>query len=485
MSATRVLVRKEFRALGGLWFAGVAAMIAAQLSLRGPGDFGVLFYVGGALALGAASMGHEYRFGTLAQLLTQPMPRVKTLAIKFGVLAALLLALAGLAAIIVFSGFRREGADRDALTALLVLPPLYGLLVAPWLTLKTRSTLAGMLFSGSLAGLLFVSGDRIAAARFESPQAIDAFTLTVMWTGSWILFAWAAFALWRAFATLEVLDGARSDMALPTAFRVAGDTAPLRRHPFLRLAQKELRLQQLTFVGSIPYVVFYVAVLARGSSLGHFEDAIVAGTAIHGMVVVALVGALSCAEERALGTLDWQLLLPISARAQFVVKVAVATALALLLAIGLPAILTYTLAGPAAWPIGRLGQVAFPLLLLLAGSMYLSTVSSSAIIAFFACVPAFMMSNWFLQNVAGRIGVLTFAAFHRVPAGRFERALHPVGDGVTVIVWGIFALLILVFAFKNHRESDRSLSRAAAQLLGLAALATATCAAFAVAGTLF
>jgi hypothetical protein len=483
MSATRVLVRKEFRALGGLWFTGVAAMIAAQLSLRGPGDFGVLFYVVGALSLGAASMGHECRFGTLAQLLTQPIPRVKTLAIKSGVLAVLLLALAGAAAVLVFSGIHREGTDRDALTALFVLPPLYGLLVAPWLTLKTRSTLAGMLFSGSLAGLLFISGDRIAAARFESPQAIDVFRLTLMWTGSGILFAWAAFALWRSFATLEVLDGVRSDVAFPAAFRTAGDS-PSRRHPFLRLAQKELRLQQLTFVASVPYVVFYVAVLAWGNSPGRFEDAIVAGTAIHGMVVVALVGALSCAEERAMGTHDWQLLLPISARAQFVVKVAVATALALPLAIGVPAILTFTLPGPAAWPVGRLAQAVFPLLLLLAGSMYLSSVSTSALIAFFACIPAFMVSNWFVESVAGRIAVVTFKAFHGVPAGQFARALHPAGEGVSVIVWGIFALLVLVFAFQNHRESDRSLRRATLQLLGLAALATVTCAAFAVAGKL-
>jgi hypothetical protein len=483
MSATGVLARKEFRALGGLWFAGVAAIIAAQLSLREAGDFGVLFYVVGALSLGAASMGHEYRFGTLAQLLTQPMPRAKTLTIKFGVLATLLVALAGTAAIVVFSGFHREGADRDVLTALLVLPPLYGLLVAPWLTLKTRSTLAGMLFSGSLGGLLFISGDRIGTARLASPQAIDAFRLTVMWTGSWILFAWAAFALWRSFATLEVLDGVRSDVALPVAFRLTADAAPSRRHPYLRLAQKELRLQQMTLVGSLLYPLLYVAIWTRDVSPQHLEDALVGATAIHGMVVAALVGALSCAEERALGTLESQLLQPISARAQFVVKFAVAMALVLVLALGLPALLSHTL-GPAAWPLGRPDRLVFPLVLLLAGSMYLSSVSSSALIAFFACIPAFMMSNWFLQNVAGRIAVTTFAAFHRVPAGEFARVLHPADDGVSVIVWGIFALLVLVFAFENHRESDRSLRRAAAQLLGLAALATVTCAAFAVAGKL-
>jgi hypothetical protein len=482
MSATRALVRKELRALAGLWLAIAAGMAAGQVLPRDARDFEVMFYIFGTLALGAASMGHEYRCGTLAQLLVQPIARMKILAVKSGVLAASLLALAGVAGAVVFSAFHWDGVERDFWIALFVLTPLYGLLVAPWLTLKTHSTLAGTLFSGSLAGLLFISGDRIGAAQFESPQAIDAFRLMVMWTGSWILFAWAAFALWRAFATLEVLDGVRSDVALPAAFRLTAGAAPSRRHPLLRLAQKELRLQQLTFVGSLLYVILYVWLWTRGGSLSRFEDAIAVATAIHGIVVAALIGALSCAEERALGTLEWQLLQPISARAQFAVKIVITTTLALLLAIGLPAILTYALAGPAAWPTARSAEVAFPLVLVLAGSMYLSSVANSALIAFFSCVPAFLVASWFVHGVAGRIAVSTFALSHRVPAGQFARALHPADSGLGALVWGVFALLVLLFAFENHRDADRSLGRAGAQLVGLAALVTATYAAFAAAG---
>ena len=69
MSATALLVRKEMRALGGLWLAIVAGILAGELPRHDLRGNEVVFYAFGALALGAASMGHEYRYGTMAQLL--------------------------------------------------------------------------------------------------------------------------------------------------------------------------------------------------------------------------------------------------------------------------------------------------------------------------------------------------------------------------------------------------------------------------------
>lgn len=97
---------------------------------------------------------------------------------------------------------------------------------------------------------------------------------------------------------------------------------------------------------------------------------------------------------------------------------------------------------------------------------------------------AFMVSFWFLLNVAARIGDWTFALLHRRPAGMFERALRPADSGPEILVGTIVVAMLLSFAFENHRDSDRSLRRAAGQLLGLAALVTVTFAAFAAAGRL-
>ena len=52
-----------------------------------------------------------------------------------------------------------------------------------------------------------------------------------------------------------------------------------------------------------------------------------------------LIGSLASAEERQLGTLEWQTLLPSPAWQQWAVKVGVTFGLALLLGVGLPALL--------------------------------------------------------------------------------------------------------------------------------------------------
>jgi hypothetical protein len=482
MSAAAVLARKEIRAQSALWLGIVAAILAGGLASHDARDLEVMFYVIGALALGAASMGHEYRYGTLSHLLVQPIRRTTILMVKFGVLAGLLLALAAVGAALVFPQPRWAGSARDAFVALAFLPLLYGLVVAPWLTLKTHSTLAGTLFSGSLASLIFITGDRIGAARFESPAEIDAFRMTVLWIGSWLLVAGAAVALWRSFHGLEAADGVHSHIAIPAALRSAPAVASRRRHAFVRLVGKELRLQPLAFVASLFYCGLYLTLWARRASLPRVEDSIAVATGIHAMVVGALVGALSCAEERALGTLEWQLLQPISARAQFAVKVAVTASLTLLLALGLPAILWRALGGPHPWQSDNTGHAALLLVLLLSGSMYLSTVAGNALTAFFACVPAFMVGFWFQQNVAGRIAFPVFALFHGLPQGPIAPGLHRVPAGLAALVWGVFVLLVLAFAFENHRDADRSLRRAGVQLLELAALLAVTVAGFAAAG---
>jgi ABC-type transport system involved in multi-copper enzyme maturation permease subunit len=482
MNAAAVLLRKEVRAQAVPWLAITAAILAGELPGHDVRGSGMLVYVFGALALGAASIGHEYRHGTMSQLLTLPVHRATVLAVKIGVLTALLLVVAALGYVVLVPHLRWNAADREAVVALFVLPPLYGLFVAPWLALKTRSTLAGTLFSGSLAALLVIAGDRIGAVRFASDREIDAFKMTVLWTGSSLLFVCAAVALWRSFQGLDVIEGVRADIALPAALRAARAPTPVRRNPFLLLAAKELRLQQLTFVASLLYCVLYAVLWARRASLPPFGEAIAVATTIHAIIVAALAGALSCAEERALGTLQWQLLQPMSARMQFAVKVAMTAALTFALALGLPALLSLFTGAFLHASIGPPGHAALMLLLLLSGSIYLSSVAGSALIAFFACVPAFMVVFWFMTNVVVRVAVVVFGLFHRLPRGQIAPGLHAVPGGLARLVWGVFVLLVLAFAFENHRDADRSPRRAVGQLLGLAALLVVTAAGFAAAG---
>src|SRR4051812_17594603 len=96
MTAAAILARKEARALLPVWLTTLAAMLLGELPGRHDlGDLAIVAYIAGGAALGAMSVGHEDLHRTWPQLLAQPISRVRLLAVKFGVLGALL---AGLAA---------------------------------------------------------------------------------------------------------------------------------------------------------------------------------------------------------------------------------------------------------------------------------------------------------------------------------------------------------------------------------------------------
>ena len=62
-------------------------------------------------------------------------------------------------------------------------------------------------------------------------------------------------------------------------------------------------------------------------------------TGLYGGIVTVLIGSLASAEERDFGTLESQLLLPIASSTQWAVKVGVTLGLALLFAVGVPALI--------------------------------------------------------------------------------------------------------------------------------------------------
>jgi hypothetical protein len=487
VNPTLVLVRKELRALAALWVVIVVAMVAALSPFRfGVREFGGLFYVIGALALGANVIGHELRHGTLAPLLMQPVARSRILAAKMTVLAGLLISVAAVAALSVFSRFDWYPTDRAFLIALFVLPVAYGFLVAPWLTLLTRNPLAGTLFSGALAALLLLGGNWLGTAFSDAPLDIDAVKLRVLWSGSALLCLCGAIGLSRSFLHVQVIDGAGAEIAFPSVFGSARDTSLRRTHPVLLLVAKELRLQQLSFVAPAIYVVVCLSLKTRGMSTPALTEALAITSIVHAIIVTALAGALSCAEERALGTLQWQTLQPMAARAQFAVKAAVAIALSFILAFGVPALLL---------PLLGVQQRILPgdptigmVLLVVSGSMFVSSVSSSALVAFFSSIPAFIAAYWFVVAVVSPVTWTVYLRFFvRFHPERLTRAgaWIPRIYGWEVLAFDCaFTLVVLGFAFQNQRTVDSSPGRTARQVLVMAAAVTLASALTAAAGRL-
>ena len=452
-------VVKEFRALFPLWIASIVAIalyaLTGNRTIQGLAVFG---YVFGSLALGAHVIGYEHSHRTLGVLLSQPIDRRRLLLAKFAVLTPLLLTMGVAARYLIVREFR-PGPDLHIVS----LGMLGGLFVAPWLTMLSRNQLAGVMLTGMAGGSSLVA-TTLLAAKMSGRNLDQAEQLGVeIWLPMMYAFAaLSAILAWRTFMRLEAIDGAGTQIHLPRWFRAAERARG--GHPVWLLIKKELRLQQLTFVMAGLFVAGWAVLTIRAylaadgllRSGGSIVDVL---TAIYLAAMALLVGSLASAEERQCGMLESQQLLPMRARAQWVIKAGVAVALALLLAIGLPAVLAYA-GGPAQWLRGVLphpGISALLIVVLTACSLYVSSLSTSGVRALAVAFPFVVAAFTLVQFIE--------AAMSR----RFFNSTPYVDLAVTVAAVA-FTALLLSFAGANHRRSERSVRRVLWQVSWAAAI---------------
>lgn len=433
MIPVRVLLRlavKELRALFPPWAACVVVfgcLIAARSgTAASPGGvhaLGMLTYGAAAVALGALSIGHEYSHGTLALMLSQPVGRIRLYVTKACTLALMLVALAVIAWGTVLSE-QPFTVDRDGKAAL-ALATLGGLCIAPWLTMLTRNPLAGTVLTITLPGWVWIFIN-VSMERAAKP--------VTFW---WIMVGLAATAAvlgWRTFMRLEAIDGRDSDLRLPYTRRTA-TPVPRDRHAVWVLLKKELGLQQLSLAVAGFYSAAWLALaitrqIASADTGSAAEDLTVALTILYSGMLALLIGALASAEERQLGTLDWQMLLPMAAWKQWALKVGMTVGLSMLLGVGLPALLV-SMSGdavkiPSEYPLGTL--------LLTVGSLYVSSLSSNGLRAFVVSLPVTVIV-WLL------------IAWFTTP----QWLAHP----LAWLTLALFLMLVLQFALVNHRSAER------------------------------
>ncbi|MBE7501181.1 MAG: hypothetical protein HS113_12910 [Verrucomicrobiales bacterium] len=237
------------------------------------------------------------------------------------------------------------------LTGLLSVAALaYGLLVAPWMTLLTRSTLAGAVFTVALPALVWQLVSLVVAAWFgadgrDLPEAAAARMGGFVWL---TLGLWVAGPLlsYRAFSRWEATAAAGQPLRWPRWLTwSAGRAEPRKRsrgRPWVRLVAKELRLQSPAFVVGGLYVLICGTDIAlqwawpRPGELSLTSEVTSFVTLFHVLLVSLLAGALACAEDRATEVLPWHLTLPIALRTQWRVKVGVALGTAHALGVALP-----------------------------------------------------------------------------------------------------------------------------------------------------
>lgn len=470
------MIAKEFRALAPVWAAAAAAVLTAA-AFRELRPFSLPAFFIGAIALGAISMGHEYSHRTVGLMLTLPVARRRVLLAKLSVLATLLLALAivGTSSVSIGRGEAVFG------RALIWLPVVAALFITPYLTMATHSAMAGAVFTLGIAGMLMIGGEWIGTLRHGYTTNVDSFRVAFMWRMLLVLSASCAALMWWAFPRLQALDGSgvSIDLVQPAAATSRGLT---KRHPIWLLIKKELRLQQLAFVVAAIYVVVYVAVVTRTRGMFVANDAAVMMGVLHAGVMALLIGAVASAEERSLRTLDAQLLLPMAASRQWLVKIATVLGLTLVLAIFLPAALA-AIFPPESIPWARVlnSMVAVRtvsiVLTIAVVSLYVSTLCSSGVWAMIMSAPAAFGVFVFVMGLGAQV----------------QRVLYRVGgapgdgtivDWTTGLVTASVAALVLRLAFTNHRRADRSRRRTAAQVAIAAAAMVVAATLVGVAGVL-
>ena len=468
-------VRKEIRALWPVWAACVAAIVAGGfVDGINAMSAAVLAYVLGSVALGALSIGHEYTNRTLTQLLSLPADRRRLYLVKLGVLIPMLLSLGALAFGLLFNPRSLDPARAAELPLLSVMSALF---LAPLLTMICRGPLAGLVFALVIPGMIFLAGDIASfSAHGFSPEAAR-LKFAVFWWGMAGSCTIAAVLSWRMFMRLEAIDGNDSQVRLPRWLRdpAAAAAAPdveRARHPVWLLAKKELRLQQLTFAVSGVYVLTWGALALVRHIVSVFEGIpIEALTILQSGSIALLSGSLASAEERHFGTLEPQLLLPMATWKQWTVKAGTTFGVVLLLAVGLPALLERF--GPSGDGLRVNGWFAGTMILLAAGSLYVSSLCASGLRALLASV-AVMVSvgiggSALLRSV---IGSNVYRTILSILSASQADVLRSWAEPLAIALAAGFLALVLRFALVNHRSSGRSATRAWPQVAWIAAWLT-------------
>jgi beta-lactamase class A len=481
----RAAIGKEIRALAPMWaVAMVALAMSGVLRRAGWGSPANAVFIVGSLALGALSIGHEYQSGTLTLLLSQPVDRGRLFIAKFTALACLLIPLA-LTNLVVASPGAPFGSR--ATLALFVLIVGFSLLVAPWMTMIARGPLGGTVFALTAMMAVFVASpmwQRLSDAVFGGDWR--------WWPSPFLIVCLVGAVLgWRAFMRLEALDGDRDFRMSARAGSVVAAHSVSRRTPFAALALKELQLQQMTFIVSALSLAAIVVLM--WSEHRHYEFATgltYPASILHLVAIPILAGALASAEERSLGTLEWQILQPIAAWKQWATKASVAIGLAVALGVGGLALMRWLDPGgdlvigyvSGAGLAGSAFLTAMCVALgLSVASLYVSSFSTNALRAALVAVPVIATLIWFglivlipLDARATSFQFLTrivepiverwhYSRFTPSEASRARDVIETVAVSSAIALAG----LLLRFGLVNHRTSGSSPRRLIRQAAGV------------------
>lgn len=470
--AVAALAIKELRELGPLWLCILGGMLAmnviAPLPVGNP--ISGALYVLGTVALGAMSIGHEFRQGTLTSLLVQPIGRGQVLATKAGVLVLLV----GILTAIIGLQWLETLRDRSALQMFGVMTPLAcALFLAPWLTILFRSELAGMVLAIAIP-LLLVTIVRVMAVADTGADVLTTHGAAIA-SGMAVIYIGGAIGAIRSFLRLQVAAPAALTVPLPLWLPPAPRSRrAVRRQavsPWLSLIRKELMLQRLPVVVAALFVVAWMTIVVfADAALETFHwESLRASAFLYSALVVLLIGACASAEERRLGTWPLQSIVPVAWWKQWAIKMFVVAGTAGLLAVLVPALLEAV--GPSVQAIDRVRW--WTALSVLPLALYISSLNRNTIAVILIAICVSIAGGLLMVTLSGALQPALAKSWTTLGTATEAlarvRSVEWLRTGLTV---GL-SVMVLRFAMVNHRSIRFNGSRIRRQLIFIAALVLA------------
>lgn len=409
-----VVLGKELQAVMPFWFVALAAAGIVAVGNNEIQGIGLVVLLLAHSAVGAMSIGHEFNCRTIGLVMSQPIDRSTLWQRKRRVVAMAIAA--ATVPVLVRPWIDESAEDAATVIAAAIGAGLCGLCVAPGLTLATRSALAGTVFTSALPLLLLMAANVITAALpwgLVSPADPTRSTLGIFFAllaVHWLVGVWAGR---RCFLQFDASEAVGEDLSarrwvwfsmVSSRSQAGARTCGSWRR---RWVGKELRLQQTSLIVAGLFLIAWILFVGAHwiwpsvqlAALGLLQP-------VFTSFIALLVGALACAEERHHGTLDAQLILPVATHRQWWLKSGISHALALGLAVLLPATLRILT------PAGEDGLVTFELgwvdwflvmtpmtILFTSVALYASSVSRST-------VRALLTSVLISMGLAGLLSVL-------------------------------------------------------------------------------
>ncbi|MEY2410982.1 MAG: hypothetical protein QOF48_3652 [Verrucomicrobiota bacterium] len=479
-----------------------------------------LFFTG-CLIMGAEIFGNEFQHNTVLLLLSQPISRARIWREKMRTLAvALALGTACvLATVLCFD--RRVVLAEDFPWLGFALIPIGAFCSVPYWTLVFQSSLMGGLVTVVTPTVILGFNSALHERWLQNPDSLVGgwFKLTHQLHQLWvqdpageessvltILVVYCAVCCWlgyRKFTLLEVANAHSSAAGRELGLPVRLENVVLRpmrllgskfTGVFAVLMKKELRLQQVAFVGATIFcmLVTTLALLfatssANGSGQGWIPVFIMGSFAIYLPVLPLVVGSVAVAEEKAWGVADWQFTLPPSTGTQWRAKVLTAMGTSLILGVLVPLALAATggmLFGksnpealpflhemrdgltPHGFPLAPVSTVVALICCLLAGQALLTSIAIYAGTLVTNTSRALMLSLGIILVSAGIIaGICTRVEVWMLPRQTAESDARTVSLAVGGGVLLLSTCMLHILAFWNYRTRERSRKVLAIQLL--------------------